>query len=267
MKTLLVSALILCSAFVATGQVASPPPPPNPSASQAAPSQAPSTTADEIMAKVFVRDRQREKLSRGYAGQRRYVFDNEKWRKHAELLVSVKAGPDGTKNFEVLDEQGWNSANNRVLRKMLESETETSRPTIRPQTLLTPENYEFSLLQTDLVEGRPAYVIEVAPKRHDKYLFEGRIWVDTSDYAVVRCEGKPAKNPSFWTRSVHFVHQYQKSGDFWFPHATESVTEARIFGKTDVVIQYFDYAPNTAPKRDATPQNAPFHEAKYVSNH
>ena len=242
MKKLLVSALMICWALAAVAQVAQPPEPPT-------------ATADEVMAKVFVRDRQREKLSQGYAGRRLYVFDNEKWHKHAELLVAVKGDPDGSKHFEVLNEQGWHSANKRVLRKMLESETETSRPTMRPKTLLTPENYAFSLLQTDFVEGRRTYVIAVEPKRKDKYLFEGRIWVDATDFAVVRCEGKPARNPSFWTRSIHFVHQYQRSSEFWFPHTTESVTEARIFGKTDVVIHYFDYAPNTVVERNAaTPQ-------------
>ena len=89
-------------------------------------------------------------------------------------------------------------------------------------------------------------MIQVLPKREDKYLFEGRIWVDAEDFAVVRVEGKPAKNPSFWTRSVHFVQQYHKSGTFWFPLSTESVTEARIFGKTEVTISYFDYQPNSA---------------------
>jgi hypothetical protein len=253
MKTLIASVLMFCWALAAAGQMQEPPT---------------TTSADEVMAKVFVRDRQREKLRQGYAGQRLYVFDNEKWHKHAELLVAVQGDPDGTKHFEVVNEEGWKSANHRVLRKMLESETETSRPTMRPKTLLTPENYSFSLLQTELVERRPAYVIEVVPKRHDKYLFEGRIWVDASDYAVVRCEGKPAKNPSFWTRSIHFVHQYQKTGEFWFPHTSESVTEARIFGKTDVAIRYFNYAPNTAPKHNAaTPRNAPVQEAHYVNNH
>ena len=255
MKNVLVSALIVCWALAALGQVALPPEPPT-------------TTADEVMAKVFVRDRQREKLSQGYAGQRRYVFDNEKWHKHAELLVAIQGDPDGSKHFEVLSEEGWKSANKRVLRKMLDSEAETSRPTVRPKTLLTPENYAFSLLQTDLVEGRPTYVIGVAPKRQDKYLFEGRIWVDGLDYAVVRCEGKPARNPSFWMRSIHFVHEYQKTSDFWFPHTTESVTEARIFGKTDVTIHYFDYAPNAAPERDAeTPHDASFTKAHYATNH
>jgi hypothetical protein len=252
MNKLLISAFIVCSALATAGQVAEPP----------------ATTADEVMAKVFVRDRQREKISQGYAGHRLYVLNNEKWHKRAELLVAVKGDPDGTKHFEVVSEQGWKSANKRVLRKMLESEAETSHPTMRPKTLLTPENYSFSLVQTDNVEGRAAYVIEVAPKREDKYLFEGRIWVDTLDFAVVRCEGKPAKNPSFWTRSIHFVHQYQKTSEFWFPHTTESVTEARIFGKTDVVIHYFDYVPNTVVEHNAaTPRNRLFHEANYVANH
>lgn len=246
---------MICSALAAVAQVAQSPEPPT-------------KTADEVMARVYVRDRQREKISQGYAGQRRYVLDNEKWDKRAELLVAVRGDPDGSKHFEVLNEEGWKSANRRVLRKMLESEAETSRPNMRPKTLLTPENYTFSLLQTELVQGRPAYIIEVTPKRDDKYLFDGRIWVDAADYAVVRCEGKPAKNPSFWTRSIHFVHQYQKSGEFWFPHTTESVTEARIFGKTNVTIQYFDYAPITVPQHDAeTPHDTSFKKAHYVFSH
>jgi len=68
--------------------------------------------------------------------------------------------------------------------------------------------------------------------------------VDAEDFAMVRAEGNPAKNPSFWTKSVHFVHTYQKSGAFWFPLATESETEARLFGTTDLTIEYFDYKPN-----------------------
>ncbi len=252
MKNIIASTLIVCWALAGFGQVTKPP----------------AMSADEIMAKVLVRNRERDDLSQGYAGRRLYVFDNEKWHKHAELLAAVKTDRDGTKTFEVLNEQGWKAANNHVLSKMLESETETSRPTMRSKTVLTPDNYSFSLLETDLVEGRPTYVIEVVPKRHDKYLIEGRIWVDASDYAVVRCEGKPARNPSFWTRSIQFVHEYKKSGEFWFPHTTQSVTQALLFGKTEVVIQYFDYVPNTVPKRDpAPPQNAALQEANYVSNH
>jgi hypothetical protein len=207
---------------------------------------APILDADEVIAKLIDNNSQRDRLGGGYSGSRRYVLENHRLNKRAEMLVSVKCDPDGTKHFEVASEQGWNSANKRVVRKMLESEMETSRPQIRPTTSLTPENYRFQMLGNDSLDARSTYVIQVVPKREDKYLFEGRIWVDAEDFAVVRVEGKPAKNPSFWTRSIHFVQQYHKSGTFWFPLSTESVTEARIFGKTEVTISYFDYQPNSA---------------------
>jgi Outer membrane lipoprotein-sorting protein len=208
--------------------------------------EAPILSADEVIAKLIDRNAQRDKLGAGYAGSRRYVLENERLNKRAEMLVSVKCDPDGRKHFEVVSEEGWKSANKRVVHKMLESETETSQPQIRPTTSLAPENYRFQVLGKDSLDARPVYVIQVVPKREDKYLFEGRIWVDAEEFAVVRIEGKPAKNPSFWTHSIHFVQQYHKSGGFWFPLSTESVTDARIVGKTEVTISYFDYQPNSA---------------------
>jgi len=159
------------------------------------------------------------------------------------MLVQVEGDPDGTKHFEVVSEEGWKAAHKHVLRKMLESESDTSRPDMRAKTKLNPENYEFEVIGTEPVADRTAYVLEIKPKRKEKYLFRGRIWVDTEDYALVRAEGNPAKNPSFWTKSTHFVQVYQKSGPLWFPLSTQSVTEAHFFGTTDVSIEYFDYAP------------------------
>ena len=210
--------------------------------------EAPTLYADEVIAKLIDHNSQRDKLGGGYTGSRRYVLENQRLNKRAEMLVSVKCDPNGSKHFEIVSEEGWKSANKHVVGKMLESETETSQPQIRPTTSLTPENYRFQMLGKDSLDARRTYIIQVVPKREDKYLFDGRIWVDAEDFAVVRVEGKPAKNPSFWTHSVHFVQEYQKSGFFWFPLSTESVTDARIFGKTEVTISYFDYQPNSAAR-------------------
>jgi hypothetical protein len=204
----------------------------------------PLPTADAVVAKMLVRDAQRQALIAGYRGNRRYVLDNKRMQKHAEILVRVKCDADGTKHFEVVDEQGWKAAQKHVLQKMLESEAEASRPQMRMKTRLSPDNYEFHMVRSELLDGRMAYAIDIVPKRREERLFAGRIWIDAEDYALVRAEGKPAKNPSFWTRSVHFVHRYQKSGTFWFPVSTESVTEVRFLGSTSVTIDYFDYAPN-----------------------
>ena len=203
----------------------------------------PLPTAEEIVARMAAHDLARQTSIAGYDGMRRYVLENQKFQKHAEMLVHVQGDPDGTKHFDVVSEDGWRAAHKHVLHKMLESETETSRPDMRASTKLIPENYDFALVGTELVGGRAAYVLEIRPKRSEKYLFQGRIWVDAEDFALARAEGTPAKKPSFWTKSIHFVQLYQKCGPAWFPLSTQSVTEAHLFGITDVSIEYFEYSP------------------------
>jgi hypothetical protein len=206
-------------------------------------------TADEVVATMFKRDRAREAASGGYSGRREYILENHRLDKRAEMLVSITCDRNGEKHFEVISEEGWKSANKRVLRQMIETESDSSRPQIRAKNRINSENYSFQMIETSPIDGRMAYVIEALPKREDKSLFRGRIWVDTEDYALARVEGEPAKNPSFWTHSVHFVQQYYKSGDFWFPLSTTSVTDARIFATTDVNIRYFNYRPiSDAPR-------------------
>lgn len=205
----------------------------------------PLPTADEVIARMLERNAQRQRDQEGYDGMRRYILVNERFGKRAEMVVRVSGDPDGTKHFEVVGEDGWKAAQKHVFQKMLESEAETSRPDARPETQLTLENYDFQMVGSEQEGDRTLYAIDVNPKRKEKYLFRGRIWVDAEDLALVRVDGNPAKNPSFWVRHAHFVHTYQKNGMFWFPVTTETVSEAFLFGKTEVTIQYFDYRPKT----------------------
>ena len=207
--------------------------------------QASAFTADEVVATMYAHDTQREAASGGYTGNREYVLENHKLQKSARMQVRVSCDRTGSKHFEVMSEDGWKSASKHVLRQMLATESDSSRPDTRPLNRVTSDNYAFRMVDAEPLDGRMAYVIEATPKREDKSLFRGRIWVDTEDYALARVEGEPAKSPSFWTKRVHFVQQYSKSGAYWFPMETTSETDARIFGTTDVSIRYFDYKPAT----------------------
>lgn len=203
-------------------------------------------SAGDVVARMLASDALRQQSLSGYEGARRYVLVNDHMHKRAEMVVRVTGDPDGTKHFEIVSETGWKAAQKHVLRKMLESEEEASRPEARSKARLSLDNYEFQIVGMEELDARSAYAIDVSPKRKDKYLFRGRIWVDAEDYALVRADGNPAKNPSFWTKSVHFTHTYQKSGTFWFPSTTDSLTDARIFGATALKIEYFDYKPGTS---------------------
>lgn len=201
--------------------------------------------ANAVVAKMLACNVERQTQLAGYRGMREYVLENERWHKRAEMLVRVEGDADETKHFQVVSEMGWKAALKHVLHKVLESEAETSSPAVRNETRLSPENYKFSMVRTAMLSDRMAYVIDVVPRHRTARLFEGKIWIDAQDYALERVEGNPAKSPSFWVRRVHFVQNYRKSGPFWFPASTESVTEARIFGTTSLTIRYYDYEPNS----------------------
>ena len=200
--------------------------------------------AGEIVARMLAHDGERQAALHGYTGYRRYILDNRNHHKQAEMLVRMTCREDGSKQFEVVSVSGWGSATKHVFPRLLEAEIEAARPDLRERSRITPENYAFEIAGTDDVRGRLAYVISIEPKTPNKYLARGRIWVDADEYAIVRIEGEPAKNPSFWFKSVHFVHEYDKKGRFWFPVSDRSVTDVRILGATEMRIEYFDYVPN-----------------------
>src|SRR6266446_4798425 len=107
MKThLIVSALLLMQALPVAAQ-----------------DSATTPTAEEIVTRMTAHDLARQASIEGYAGMRRYVLENHKFHKRAEMLVQVQGDRDGTKHFEVVSEEGWGGARKHVFHKMLESET------------------------------------------------------------------------------------------------------------------------------------------------
>lgn len=86
------------------------------------------------------------------------------------------------------------------------------------------------------------YLLRAIPKRVDKYLFEGKVWVDQQDFAVVRIEGRPAAKLSFWIKRAEFVRRYQKIDGFWLPERDETVVDVRIYGRRILTIDHRDYA-------------------------
>ncbi len=201
----------------------------------------PRLSADQVAERMAARERTVEPTLASYTVLRHYLLENRRFGKRAEMTVRMTYVRPGEKRFEILSDSGSETVRRRVLRKLLEAETEAAADQTRDQTRITPENYAFGLASFDASGPRPAYVIEVTPKKENKFFIRGRIWVDAEDFAITRIEGSPAKSPSFWTRRIRFVHQYQKIGPFWLAASNYSDTEVLIFGKTELHIRYGDY--------------------------
>ena len=209
----------------------------------------PLPSADDVVAKMIRTDVERRSELTGYTALRRYVAVNKDRR--AEMVVRVDCSPDGSKQFTIVSEEGSSSIRKHAFYKMLSEETMASRRETRDGSRITPANYTFNMLGQDTLETGPAYVLAIIPKTENKYLIQGRIWVNAKDYSIVRVEGQPAQNPSFWVHDVHFIHTYQRVGQFWFASSTNSTSEIRIFGRSELTIEHSNYALNAPEKRAA----------------
>jgi len=209
------------------------------------PSTGPSVgmTVDTVWAKLLEHNRRREaRLQQAsYSAPRTYRVKDDKGKVRAEARVLMQYRAPGTKEFKLVSKTGSDLIYGRVLKPLMESEAEAASGRHRQDSALTPANYTFDLLGEENLDGQRCFLVQATPKRADKYLFNGKIWIHTSEFAVVKIAGQPAKNPSFLIKRVNFVRRYQKVGEFWLPLKDESVTQVRFAGTNILTVGYDHY--------------------------
>jgi hypothetical protein len=197
-------------------------------------------TAGQIVSQMEGHNLARAAALKHYHSVRHYAVEYRGFTAKIAARMEVDAEYDvaSGKTFRIVSQSGSKLLIDKVLKRLLESETDASK---QHATDLTSANYTFRLAGRENVEGRPAYVLEVEPLTDNKYLYRGKIWVDAADFALARIEASPAKNPSFWISSTAIHHRYEKTGSFWLPAKNESDTDVRVGGKAVLTIDYGTY--------------------------
>jgi len=206
-------------------------------------------TADQIAQRLAARNVERAQHLGSFESERHYELEYTGFPSSRSATMSVNATyrAPGTKQFTVTAETGSKLILTRVLHRLLESEQESSSDEAnRKATALTTANYRFALRGCDASADRDTYVMNVEPLRDNKFLYRGTIWIDAADFAVVRIDAEPAKNPSIWTKHSQIHHQYQKVGEFYLPSSNETVTEVRLGGRSVLKIRYENYRIHTS---------------------
>ena len=107
--------------------------------------------------------------------------------------------PPGMKTYRITRTRG-NFIGERIVRELLDAETESAK-VLHGREIGRP-NYDFVFLRQENFGLAPEYVLRIVPKRKDKFSLRGQIWVDATTFRIRRIEGVPAKNPSFWIRTL-----------------------------------------------------------------
>ena len=215
-------------------------------------------TTEQVVDKLVQRNLERAQALAAYQGTRIYRLEYRGFpgSRSAEMKVAVKYRSPETKEFSIQSETGSRLLIERVFHKLLQSEKEALTAENQARVALNKDNYRFTLVEYSSMPTGPCYILSVEPLTKNKLLYRGRIWVDAEDFAVVRIEAAPAKNPSFWTIETRIEQTYAKVGDFWLPTSNRSSSAIRLGGHADFTIDYQDYqitatAPLGAPSKVA----------------
>jgi len=212
----------------------------------------PGVTEGQIFAELLAHNELRKSALADYSALRTYQVVDLKGKVHAEEIGRMEFRAPDKKTFVVTSEKGSGPIRHLALNPLISSEIETAAGKEHHDSAITPDNYSAALLGEQQVGPYHCFVLQATPKRKDKYLFEGKLWIDVEDYAVVRIEGHPAKKLSFWIERADFVRQYQKIGGLWLPQRDETFVQVRLYGKKVLTIDHQDYIVNGAQNKEVS---------------
>jgi len=195
----------------------------------------------QIFAELQARNGLRSDALLEYAANRTYQVTDLKGKVHAQEKGRMEFHAPDQKTFIVTSEEGSGLVRALALNPLIASEIKAASGKDRHDSAISPTNYTLELIGEEDVGAYHCYVLHTAPKRPDKYLFAGKIWIDAQDYAVARIEGHPAANLSFWIKRADFVREYQKVDGFWLPQKDSTVVQVRLYGKKVLTIDHRDY--------------------------
>lgn len=178
-------------------------------------------------------------LFRPYVVTRDYkLFGKERDKTKSQVIADVTFVPPDLKKY-VIQQTNGTGLGEKLVRRMLASEAEITKD--NASTDISPRNYDFRFVREEDVDGQRCYVLELLPRRKDRNLLRGSIWVDAGTYLLRRTEGEPAKSPSWWVRDVRIALVYSDVGGMWLQTGSEATANVRLFGQYTIVSRDLRY--------------------------
>jgi hypothetical protein len=212
----LLSLLLLCVPLVLAPQT--------PSGQAANQMRVPDLNA--IVASMEAASQQNPAKARAYTVTRSYkLFHGEERQPVSETTAEVTFVPPSTKKFEIKQSSGI-SRGQQMVRDILDLESVPAQSS----SDISHNNYDFVFLQQEKLGDVPTYLLRMIPKRKEKDLLDGLVWVDTRTFRIQRIEGTPTKKPSWWIKSLYITLQYTDLHGLWLPTYMRAGATVRVAG-------------------------------------
>jgi hypothetical protein len=183
---------------------------------------------DLILDSMDRAEEQNPALSRPYEVTRQYkVFRGDDTKPSSEVTAQIAFTPPDVKTFKITEEQG-DSRGKKIASALLEQEIASAKQ--GHKGAISRSNYNFVFLREDNFGAVPEYVLHIIPKRKEKGLLLGDIWVDAKTYHIRQVVGVPLKSPSFWIRDIHITVQFAEVNGMWMFVSVDAIATVRFLG-------------------------------------
>jgi len=159
---------------------------------------------------------------------------------NSEVTAEVNVRPPARGDYRIQQSSG-SGRGLQVVRRVLDQEAERASHNDKTRIALSRDNYDFSYVGEAILDGQPCYVLELKPKRKEKDLIAGQVWVDQRFFLTRQIEGELAKSPSWWLKKVHVKLTFADRGGTWLQTDMAAVADVRIVGPHTLTSHILDY--------------------------
>ncbi|HZU44903.1 MAG TPA: hypothetical protein VE994_19645 [Terriglobales bacterium] len=178
-----------------------------------------------------------------YSVTRDYQMATGAEKPSSEVLAKVSFTPPGGVQYAIERTQG-SSRGEKVVRSILDHEAKLAADAARDgrvRNAVNEQNYNFSYLGEQVIDGQPSYVLRITPKHAAEYLIDGRAYVDAQRYQIREIDGLMSKSPSWWLKSVHVTMTFGDVHGMWLQNSTRAVADVRLLGEHTLTSRALNY--------------------------
>jgi hypothetical protein len=156
------------------------------------------------------------------------VFRHDNNQPVSQVTAEIRFVAHGESTYKITHSSGG-TRGEKVIRKILDSETQPGKK--ERYSEISDRNYEFAFLRQENLDGHAMYILRLIPKKKEKGLLRGLIWVDAKTFRIWRIEGAPTRKPSWWIKTLDIRLQFTEVNGMWLHTSLEVTAFVRIFGK------------------------------------
>ena len=151
------------------------------------------------------------------------------------IEVVTEYSPAAGFTYAITAEGGSSYIRSKVLKAILDGEREVIAQGETARSSLDLVNYSF---QANGIDDSGFANVLLSPRRKERVLIKGMMALNVADGALVRLQGRLAKNPSFWLKNVDIVRIYERIGGTVVPVDLETKAQVRFLGNATLHMTY-----------------------------